>query len=168
MLTKFLARDAAILAVAVVAWPLVSPYTGGTGALSDVTGVLLGLLLGVCAYLLHEWGHLVGALVSGSAFQLGTSLKSPSLFTYESRRNSPAQFLIMSFAGFAPTIFALWAVYALLPSDLLATRVVRGVVVFLGVLGLVLEVPLVVYTLLTRKVPPLDGTQTSQPASEAA
>jgi hypothetical protein len=168
MLLKYLARDVAILAVAALAWPFLSPLSAGTGAVSDVIGVLLGLLLGACAYLLHEWGHLLGALANGSTLRLGTSLRSPSLFTYDSRRNSAAQFLIMSFAGFAPTVFALWAVYALLPSDLLATRVARGAVVFLGFLGLVLEVPLVLYTLVTRRVPPIDGAQGSQSASESA
>jgi hypothetical protein len=168
MLMKFLARDVAILVVAAIAWPLVSPFTAGSGAVSDMTGVLLGLLVGVCAHLLHEWGHVAGALATGSAFQLSTNLRSPSLFKYESRRNSAAQFLIMSFAGFAPTVFALWAVYALLPSDLLASRVARGSVVFLGFLGLVLEVPLVLYTLVTRRVPPIDGLESSQPGSEPA
>ena len=168
MWMKFLARDLAILAATAIAWPLLAPLSAGDGALSDVTGVLSGVFLAVCAYLLHEWGHLLGAAAGGSTFRLGTSLRSPSLFTYDSKRNSAGQFLAMSFAGFAPTIFALWAVYALLPPDLLATRVARGLIVFLGLLGLTLEVPLVLYTLVTRKVPPIDGAPAPQPASGAA
>ena len=156
MLVKLLIRDLGVLAAAAVAWWLAAPLSAGEGPLADVTGVLLGFLVGAGAFVLHEWGHLAGAFASRSAVVLGTSLASPSVFTYDSRRNTRGQFLVMSFAGFAATAFAVWAVYALLPDSLLATRVARGLVVFLVVLGVVLEVPLVVYSLLTRRVPPLD------------
>jgi len=159
MFVKMLGRDLAILVVAALAWPLLSPLSAGTGVVGDMTGVLLGLLLGVCAYLLHEWGHLAGALATGSVVHPSASLGSPFVFSFESRRNSQAQFLAMSFAGFAATGFVLWIAYGVLPPDLLATRVARGAVVFLTFLGLVLEVPLVVYSLVTRKVPPVDGME---------
>jgi hypothetical protein len=152
---KLLARDLGIAAVAVGIWIVAAPRSAGAGVVADFTGVVAGLLVGACAYLAHEWGHLLGALASGSVVRRPTSLRSRSLFDFDAKRNSRAQFLAMSFPGFAATALALWVVYALLPSDLLATRVARGAVVFLAFLGLVLEVPLVVYSLVSHKVPPL-------------
>jgi hypothetical protein len=118
----------------------------------------------------HEWGHLLGALASGSALRRPTSLRARSLFDFDSKQNSRAQFFAMSFPGFVATAVALWVVYALLPSDLLATRVARGAVVFLAFLGVVLEVPLVVYALVSRKVPPLqyEPKRASEGAPERA
>jgi hypothetical protein len=168
MFVKLLARDIAILALAVLAWPLAAPLTAGTGAISDFTGLLLGLLLGVCGFLVHEWGHLLGVLATRSAVQPPASLRSPFVFTFDSRANSRRQFLIMSFAGFAATALALWVVYGALPPELLASRVARGAVVFLAFLGVVLEVPLVVYALVARKVPPIDGLEARKPAESAA
>jgi hypothetical protein len=156
MFVKLLARDLAIAAVAFIAWHLAAPLSAGTGALGDFTGVVLGVLLGACAFLVHEWGHLLGALASGSAVQPPESLRSAFVFRFDSRANTRRQFLAMSFAGFAATALVVWAAYGLLPSELLATRVARGLVVFLTFLGVVLEVPLVVYALVAGKVPPLE------------
>jgi hypothetical protein len=168
MMWKLLARDLAIVSLAVVLWPLAAPWSAGTGAVSDFVGLLLGLLVGVCAFLLHEWGHLLGAVAARSRFQPPASLASPFVFTFDSRANSRRQFLIMSFAGFVATALGVWAAYAALPSELLATRVARGAVVFLAFLGVVLEVPLVVYSLVARRVPPIDGRAAQQPAERAA
>ena len=168
MYWKLLARDLAIVAAAVLAWRFGGSLSAGTGAVSDVAGVLLGSLFGVSAFLLHEWGHLLGALASRSAIQPPASLGSAFAFTFESRSNSRRQFLIMSFSGFLATAVVVWAAYALLPSDLLATRVARGLVVFLTLLTIVLEVPLVIYSLLTRRVPPVDGLEAQRPAQPAA
>jgi hypothetical protein len=154
---KLAARDGAIAAAAALAWWLAAPLSADPGALGDLSGVLVGLAFGAGAYLLHEWGHLLGALASGSAVRPAASLLSPFVFAFDSRRSSRRQFLIMSFAGFAGTAAALWFAYALLPGDLLASRVARGTVLFLALLGVVLEVPLVVYSLLSRRVPPLGG-----------
>lgn len=159
MFLKVLARDLAIVAVSVLAWRLAAPLSAGTGAVSDVAGVLLGMLFGASAFLAHEWGHLLGALASRSAIQPPAGLSSPFVFSFESRRNSRRQFLAMSFAGFAATAVVIWVVYAMLPDGLLATRVARGLVLFLTLLAVVLEVPLVIYSLATRKVPPVDGLE---------
>jgi hypothetical protein len=168
MFAKLAARDLAIAAIALLAWQLAAPLSAGSGAVGDVSGVVLGFLAGAVAYLAHEYGHLLGAVAARSRVQPGKSLYSPSVFTFESRSNSRAQFLAMSFGGFAATAVAVWVVYAVLPSELLATRVVRGLVLFLTGLAFVLEVPLVIYSLLTRRVPPIDGLEPRKPAEQAA
>ena len=168
MYPKLLARDLGIAAVAVLAWRLAAPWSAGSGAVADFSGLLLGLLVGACAFLAHEWGHLLGALAAGGQVQPAASLRSPFVFNFDSRASSRRQFLIMSFAGFAATGVGLWFAYALLPSELLATRVARGAIVFLAFLGVVLEVPLVVYSLVSRKVPPVGVAPSERPAERAA
>jgi hypothetical protein len=157
MFAKLLARDLAVVAVALLAWHLAAPLSAGSGAVGDLTGLVLGLLVGACAFLAHEWGHLLGAVAARSDVKPGASLRSPFVFRFDSRTNSRRQFLAMSLAGFAATAAGIWAAYALLPSELLASRVARGAVVFLAFLGVVLEVPLVVYSLVAGRVPPLEA-----------
>jgi hypothetical protein len=168
MFVKLLARDLAVIGVALLAWQLAAPLSAGTDAVSDFTGVVAGLLVGASAFILHEWGHLLGALASRSAVRPPTSLRSPFVFTFESRANSRRQFLVMSFAGFAATALVVWGAYVLLPPELLATRVARGAVVFLAFLGVVLEVPLVIYSLLAGRVPPLEGLEAREQPEQAA
>jgi hypothetical protein len=167
MYPKLLARDLGILTVSALAWWLAAPLSAGSGALSDIAGVLLGALFGASAFLVHEWGHLVGALATRSAIQAPAALTSPFVFTFESRKNTRRQFLAMSLTGFAATAVVIWIVY-LLPDAWLASRVARGLVLFLTLLTIVLEVPLVVYSLVTNKVPPVDGLEARREAQRTA
>ena len=92
---------------------------------------------------------------TGSHVEPGSSLRSAFVFGVDARRNTFAQVLVKSVSGFVATGRALWVYYGALPAHRLATRVARGAVVFLARLGLVLEVPLVLWGLATRRVPPL-------------
>ena len=83
-------------------------------------------------------------------------MRSLSVFTYDSKANSRGQFLVMSFAGFAMTALVVWLVFSTLNGELLAERVARGSVLFLVFLGVVLEIPLVIYSLISSRVPPID------------
>ena len=85
------------------------------------------------------------------------------LFSFDSRRNSLGQFLAMSGAGFAGTALAVAAWYAWLPSELLATRVARGVGMLSVALTLVLEVPLVAFALLGRGLPSVETFASRRP-----
>jgi hypothetical protein len=144
---KLLARDLTLIGVAILAWRLVAPLSQGTGPATDLIGLLLGLLLGACAFLIHEWGHLLGALASRSVVSPPTSLRSRSVFTFDPRDNTRRQLLLMSFGGFAATAAVVWGAYAGLPDEFLASRVTRGAVALLAVLGIVLEIPFLIYTL---------------------
>lgn len=84
---------------------------------------------------------------------LADRLSSAFLFRFEAETNTLAQFVVMSLAGFAATAVAVRLFYAWLPDDLLATRIARGGVLFLALLGLVLELPLLLYGLVTGGVP---------------
>jgi hypothetical protein len=150
-------RDLAIFAAVALAWTGLAPFTDRDGPLADGIGVVLGVGASICAYLGHEWGHLAGARLTRSRVTGPASLRTISLFRFDSRSNDRRQFLVMSFSGFAVTAIAIAIVYGALPDGLLATRVARGGVVFLTALTIVLEVPLVFWALLRDDLPPVDG-----------
>lgn len=156
LFAKMFLRDLAIVGGAGLLWWLVAGYSAGTGPVADFTGVLVGLAIGLCPFVLHEWGHLLGAVATRSAVRPPTTLATPYLFSFDSKQNSRKQFLVMSFSGWVVSIAVAWAIYTQLPPDLLATRVARGVVVLAIGLVILIEVPLVAFSLLTGRVPPVE------------
>lgn len=156
MFKKLLLRDVLLSVFVLGLWLAFAGISAGEGPLSDFVGVTLGAALGLVANQAHEWGHIVGAVISKSTMQPGRSLASPSNFIYDSKANSRAQFLVMSFGGFIVTGLVVWFYFTMLPDGILATRVAHGSILFLVGLGVFLELPLVVYSLITNKVPPVD------------
>ena len=168
MLARMALRDALIVLVAAGLWHYAAPATAGDGWLADLLGFLVGFaVIGAC-YVGHEWGHLTGALATGSAVETPQSLGSFYLFSFDSKRNSRRQFLAMSFAGFAMTGAALGVVYGLLPGELLATRVARGGVLFLSSLAVFIEFPLVIWSLVRSDLPPVETFASHRKAQKAA
>lgn len=153
MLARFALRDSLIVAITLVAWWLFAEKSAGVGASADLSGWIVGLLMGGCAYLAHEWSHYLGAVAMGSRVETGSNLASGFLFSFDSEGNSLAQFVVMSISGFIATALAVWAFYAYLPDAYLASRVARGGALFLALLGVTLEVPLLLTGLLTKSVP---------------
>jgi len=157
MFIKMAVRDGVILALGVTLWHVAADWTAGDGMRADLIGVVLGGLVGLGGYLLHEWGHLGGALLTRSVVEAPTRLTSGFLFSFDSKRNGLRQFLVMSFSGFAATALVVWAFYSFLPDALLATRVARGVVLVGATLTVLIELPLVGYALLGRGLPPVEN-----------
>ncbi len=156
MLWKLALRDGVLLTVAALLVLWLAPLSGGTGMAADLSGVVAGLAIGLATFVLHEWGHLLGALAGRSRVRLPEQLASIYLFSYDSKGNSRRQFVLMSLSGFAVTGIAVWAAYALLPDGQLATRVGRGAVLLLASLTVVLEVPLLLWSLARPTLPPVE------------
>ncbi|MDE0883950.1 MAG: hypothetical protein OSB70_00310 [Myxococcota bacterium] len=156
MFLKLAVRDALVVLAAAGLWWWLSNFSMGTGMLSDFTGVVAGVALAACAYVFHEWGHLAGAFAARGVVHPPSGLKSAYVFSFDRRKNTRGQFMVMSFGGFIATGIALWAVYSLLPDDELASRVARGGVLFLVFLGVTLELPLVFWSLVSRELPPIE------------
>ena len=150
--TKFVLRDAGIVLLAVAAWWALAAYSAGDGPWADLTGLACGALGGAVAFVLHEWGHLLAGLAAGGTFPVSDDVRSPFLFVIDPD-NSVRQFTIMSLGGFAVTVLGILFVYSQLPVELLATRVVRGIVMFLASLTLLLEVPLLLFTIWSGEIP---------------
>ena len=153
MYLKFLARDGVLIAVALFVWWLVAERSLGIGMVADFSGFVAGVLLGVSAFVLHEWGHVIGGFVGPSILHANYDLHSPFSFSFDTRRNGLAQFVIMSLGGFAVTAAIVIGFYLWLPAGLLATRVACGAAMFLAFLGVVLELPLFVFAIASGNVP---------------
>ena len=153
MLLRFALRDLVIVTLAGVAWWAFAARSAGTDFVADLAGWIVGVLLFACAYLAHEWSHYLGAVAAGAKVGIGENLASGFLFSFGAEGNTLGQFVVMSLAGFAATAAAVAFFYLALPEAYLATRVARGGVVFLALLGVVLELPLLLYALATRSVP---------------
>ena len=157
MWLKFALRDLTIVLIGLVAWWLMADWGAQDTMKGDLSGLVIGLLIGAGGYFLHEWGHLAGAWFTGSQVEAPKTLKTGFLFSFDSHQNNLRQFLVMSFSGFAATALVIWAFYTFLPDGLLATRVARGVVLFGAFLTVVIEIPLVLYAVITRKLPPVEN-----------
>ncbi len=153
MLFRFLLRDSIIFAVSLGLWWLLAARSAGGGMVADFTGWTTGLMLGVCAYLAHEWSHYLAAIAMGSTVRTGENLASGFLFSFDAEANTLASFVVMSLAGFVATAAVVFAYYTFLPDAYLASRVARGGALFLAFLGIVLELPLLLAGLVTRSVP---------------
>lgn len=167
MFARLALRDLIVTGMVIVAWTWLAPLTAADGGVvADFVGVPLGLSVALACYFGHEWGHLAGALATGSRVRAPERLSSPSLFSFDSKANGRRQFLVMSFSGFAMTGVALAVVYGLLPDGLLATRVARGAVLFLTALTVFVEFPLVIWSLVRDDLPPVETF--SAPGEHAA
>lgn len=154
MFARLLLRDLVISALVVAGWYYGAEWTEGAGPVADALGVGLGVTGGLVAYLAHEWGHLLGALATGSRVHAPDRMTSGFLFSFDSQANSRKQFVIMSLAGFVVTGIAIAVVYALLPDRYLATRVARGAVLSLSFLTVFVEVPILIWSVLSGSTLP--------------
>jgi hypothetical protein len=150
---RFATRDLIVVAVSAGVWWLAAGRSAQSGALADFSGFVAGSLLGLSAFALHEWGHLLAAFAARSAVAPNRNLGSLFIFRFDAKRNSLGQFLVMSLGGFIVTGAVVWGAYTQLPDAYLAARVARGAALFLAFLGVTLELPLVALALYTRAVP---------------
>lgn len=152
MFRRFAIRDLSILAATVALWWASIEAEEGSGA-ARALSISAGVGAAICAYNLHEWGHVIGAHLTRSVYVPAERLISPFLFSYDSERNTPRQFLIMSLAGFVATAlfvagFVLW-----MPQGQQAGRIaLRGALVLAG-LTVIIEFPIFFRALFAKKVP---------------
>lgn len=147
---RWAVRDTAVLIVAIGAWSF-ALASGGEESVS--WQIAAGVLGGMCGYFAHEWGHLLGAALSGSRFAFSPSLASPFLFRFDTEASSRQQFLAMSLSGFAASLVVLGLLLGFLPLGLLATRITLGVVLGGLALTLFIEVPLLVHVMRGGRAP---------------
>jgi hypothetical protein len=135
-----LARDGLLLALCLGLWRWL-PAGGLSGAGIVTLQIATGLMTVVIGFLLHEWGHLIGAWISGSAYTLPASpFETPFLFRFNNVRNSRGQFCAMSLGGFVSSTLFVAVLVMLLPRGL-ASAIALGLT-SLGVLAvLATEVP---------------------------
>ncbi|MFM7118854.1 MAG: hypothetical protein ACKOZX_01140 [Gammaproteobacteria bacterium] len=148
----FMIRDGLLLVLACAAvWGMV-----WTGSSAPVPSIAAGGLVGLAAYLLHEWAHLLGALAVRARVYRPARGWSPFLFSFDSGANSLRQFLAMSLPGFAATALYVWAFVEWLPRATLWGETAWRVGLALSLLTLVVEVPIAVWAVWRRRVPAVE------------
>lgn len=154
---KFIGRDGALLLVTILGSVLLADYTAQAGLVPETLAVLLGVLGGLCAWVLHEWGHVVGALLVRSKLRAPTKLFSVYLFGFDNKQHTRGQFVVMALGGFVATGLVFAFVVLALPQDLLATKVARGLVLLEITVTVILEVPgLILGIVAYDKLPSVD------------
>lgn len=138
---KLMLRDLALLVLTVFGWALFAPISGGEGWLANFVGAGLGLAAGACAWVVHEWGHVLAALLARSKLRAATKLSSIYLFGFDNKTHTRGQFVAMALGGFVATALVFTGMILYLPPDLLATRTAQGVVMLEIALTVTLEVP---------------------------
>lgn len=138
---KTLLRDLALIVLAVTLLLLSHRVEATASPLRIPLALLAGTMLTVVGYLVHEWGHLLGALASRSVVHLPDTVATLFLFKFDTGRNDRRQFLWMSAGGFVASAAVVVLFAAVLSTDFVADRVALGLT-GLGVLAtFVLEIP---------------------------
>ena len=145
--TPFILRDGAIAATSIALFVVALPILSGDGFAADFLGLFLGVGVAYALSLPHEWGHMLGARLSGATIHPKPSLKKLFAYDFDYTKSTNAQWIACSVSGFAGTGIALVLAYTLLPDGVFASRVARSLIGLLALLGLVAEVPLLIRVL---------------------
>jgi hypothetical protein len=136
-LIMLVARDAVILGLTlwVWRWSLTVPEVWGPA-------IAAALLTAVSGYVLHEWGHLIGALLKRCVFELpATPFETFFLFRFNRDQNTRPQFFSMALGGFVSSIITVIALVVLLPWGVLATALALTLTALGVIATLIIEVP---------------------------
>ena len=122
-LFSLLTRDAMIVFAALTLWAASDAWFQVTGLwaaelLSAADGIFVGYIV---ASVFHEWGHYLGARISGAQTTrtLPKNLTNLFRFSFDFGNNSATQFHSMSFGGWVGHWSILLLIFAILPMDTL-------------------------------------------------
>ena len=154
---KFIFRDGALILLTLILWAGFLGVSAGEGLVPETLAVLLGVLFGLCAWVLHEWGHVLAALAARSTLRAPSKLFSVYLFGFDNKQHTRGQFVIMALGGFIATGLVFTFIMLTLPQDMLATKVARGLVLLEIAVTVALEVPgLILGVVAYDKLPSVD------------
>jgi hypothetical protein len=141
---RFVLRDLLIASAAAGLWALASQSGAEPSVTERALQVVAGLGIAAGAALLHEWGHLLGALACKSKVRFPKRTLTPLLFDFDVAANSRAQFLTMSAGGYVGSALGLLLLWLVQPPINL-TGYVAWVIAGGGMLAtLVIEAPVTV------------------------
>ena len=135
-----LLRDVVVLVATFALWSWSRELDAVHSALAIPVAILAGASAAVAGFLLHEWGHLLGALIAGSAVSYPSTIRSIFLFKF-GESNGRRQYLWMSGGGFAASIVVIAVMAVTLSFNVVADWIALALVVA-GVLAtFILEIP---------------------------
>lgn len=122
---RFLARDLVLLGWTAGAWALDAGLRaqGRSDTLALAVAVFAGLMAALVGFLLHEWGHWLGAAAAGGVLHAPRKLHSVFLFFFDVAKSSRRAFLWMSYGGYAASALGVGLMIAFLPRDAWSGRV---------------------------------------------
>ena len=135
-----LLRDVVVLVATLALWRWSRELDAVHGALAIPVAILAGASAAVSGFLLHEWGHLLGALAGGSAVEYPSTIRSIFLFKFGDS-NGRHQYLWMSGGGFAASIAVIIALAFTLTFHALADWIAIALVVAGVIATFILELP---------------------------
>jgi hypothetical protein len=141
---RFALRDALlVLASAGLWWLDALARAQGQGGVAAVALAIAAALSAVgCGFLLHEWGHLAGALASGARVEFPDQLASLYLFRFDVAHNDRRQFLTMSYGGYLGSLVAAALLVMLLPTAALSGKIGLVLTAIGFVAGFAAELPI--------------------------
>lgn len=147
----FVWRDLVIVAVTAALW-----LANSQSPLQGTSAYACGVLTGICALQLHEWGHIWGAFRSRADIYPPKYWWHPFMFSLDHTTNTREQFLAVSLPAFAATAVYLSVFLLLLPRDTLAgkTALIMGLVT--ASLTVLIEVPLFIKVYRGGELPPVE------------
>ena len=137
---RMLLRDVAVMMVTLALWRWSRELDAAQAALAIPVAVMAGVSAAVAGFVLHEWGHLLGALAAGSAVEFPSTVRSLFLFKF-GEGNNRRQYLWMSGGGFAASIVVIAFLAATLNVHALADWIAIALVVAGVIATFILELP---------------------------
>ena len=138
-------RDLAIVLAMLTLWAAADTWYAVTGfGLAATVSVLNGILAGgAISGLLHEWGHFIGARMSGGTAPLAPARGFLPLFNFDFEKSEVSHFQAMSVGGNIPTWgFALLLAWAL-PLDAPGRIAIVSAAVGFAIFASVVEFPVI-------------------------
>lgn len=148
---RFLWRDLCIVFVAISLW-----WNNAQQELTGATALLCGVLTGVCAMQLHEWGHLWGAFRSRADIYAPRHWWHPFMFSLDHTTNTREQFLAVSIPAFIATALYISVFWLVLPREQLAGQTALTMSSITASLTLLIEVPLFIRVYCGGSVPAVE------------
>lgn len=147
-------RDAVVVALTYASFVAYRANESAAPLVSVPLALVFGVLTALSGFLVHEWGHLVGAWIGRSRISHPTTIRSIFLFKFEDDVNDRRQFFLMANGGFLASALVTGALVVALSPSRLGDAIALGLSA-LGVLAtLVLELPPVFKVLRGEAVPP--------------
>lgn len=137
---NMLLRDVVVIVATLALWRWSRELDAAQAALSIPVAIVAGASAAVAGFLVHEWGHLLGALIAGSAVEFPSTIRSIFLFKF-GESNGRRQYLWMSGGGFAASIAVIVVLAFSLNFHALADWVAIALVVAGVIATFVLELP---------------------------
>jgi hypothetical protein len=141
MTFKLALRDLTLVTMTVLLWLASLRLDTGASDWAIPVAIAAGIMIPVSGFLAHEWGHLIGAWISGARVHMPASVLTVFLFDFRPAENSRAQFLSVSYGGFIASALVVALLLAVLSPSRLADAIALGLTL-LGVMAtFVLEIP---------------------------